>query len=163
MAEKLVEDIMNRNVITITKEKSILDLARLLIKNKISGVPVVDSDNTLRGIVSEADIVNFVKKDEMFFPMLVFPIYNYTYVNPDIYMEGIEKNKKALSEIKVEEIMHTWVKKVKKDDKENRVASIMTNNNVNRVPVVDDENKVIGIITRSDLVRSMVENDFKDQ
>jgi CBS domain-containing protein len=162
MAEKLAEDIMNQKVITITKEKSILDLAKLLIKNKISGVPVVDSDNRLRGIVSENDIVNFVKKDEMFFPMLVFPIYNYTYVNPDIYRKGIERNKKALSKIKVEEIMHTWVKKAKRNDTENRVASIMTDNNVNRVPVVDDENKVIGIIARSDLVKSMVENDFED-
>ena len=161
MTEKLAEGIMNKKVITITGDRSILYLAELLIKNNISGVPVVDEKNILKGIVSETDLVDFVKKDETFFPMMTFPIYSYTLVDPDIFVQSFEKNKEALSETKVEEIMHTWVRKAKKDAPEREIATIMIENKVNRVPIVDDDNKVIGIITRSDLVRSMIEGDLK--
>jgi len=76
--------------------------------------------------------------------------------DPDIYLKGYEKNKEALSNTKVEEIMHTWVKKAKKDTLESEIAAIMGDNKVNRVPIVDVENKVIGIIARSDLIKSMI-------
>lgn len=161
MTEKIAEEIMKKKVITITGDKSILDLAELLIKNNISGVPVVGEKNTLKGIVSETDIVDFVKEGETFFPMMTFPIYSYASVNPDIFIQSFEKNKEAFSKTKVEEIMHTWVRKAKKDTPEKEIATIMSENKVNRVPIVDDDNKVIGIIARSDLVKSMIERDLK--
>lgn len=156
MAERTAEEIMKREVITITRDKSILELAELFMKNKISGIPVVDKENILQGIVSESDIINFVKKDYTFLPILVYPIYSYSYFDPDLYAKSYEKNKEALSNTKVEEIMHTWVKKAKKETTENEIAAIIGENKVNRVPIVDDDNKVIGIITRSDLIKSMM-------
>jgi len=159
MTERLAHEIMEDDVITITKDKSIKELAQLLTDNDISGVPVVDGQNILQGIVSETDIVDFMKKDQVFFPILVYPIYNYAYVNPELYTEGYEKNKEALSNTKVEDIMHTWVRKAKKDTPESEIANIMIENGVNRVPIVDGDNKVIGIIARSDLVRSMLKKD----
>jgi CBS domain-containing protein len=161
MAEKLAEEIMNKKVITITEYKSILYLAKLLLKNNISGVPVVDKKGVLKGIVSETDIVDFTKKDEIFLPMVEFPIYNYAFVDPNIFVERFEKNKEALSKTKVKEIMHTWVRKAKKDVTEKEIAAIMIGNKVNRVPIVDDDNKVIGIITRSDIVKSVVGRDIR--
>jgi CBS domain-containing protein len=157
MAERLANEIMNKDVITISRDKTIKELAQLLTENDISGVPVVDQENVLQGIVSETDIVNFIKKDQTFFPMLVYPVYNYAYVDPELYTRGYEKNKQALSETKVEEIMHTWVRKAKRDTPESEIANIMNENKVNRVPIIDEENKVIGIITRSDIVRSMID------
>lgn len=156
MAERLAHEIMNKDVITITKGKSIKDLAQLLADNKISGVPVVDEHNVLQGIVSETDIVSFMKNNPIFFPMLIYPIYNYSYVNPDLYTEGYEKNKAVLSNTKVEEIMHTWVRKASEITPENEIANIMIENKVNRVPIVDDDNKVIGIVTRRELIESMI-------
>jgi CBS domain-containing protein len=156
VAERTAEEIMKREVITITKDRSILELAELFMKNKISGVPVVDKENILQGIVSESDIVNFVKKDNTFLPIMVYPVYGYSYFDFDLYVKGYEKNKEALSGTKVEEIMHTWVKKAKKETLESVIAEIMGGNKVNRVPIVDDENKVIGIIARSDLIQSMI-------
>ena len=156
MAEKMAKEIMNKKVITITEDKNLLELAELLIKNKISGVPVVDKKNILKGIVSETDLLDFIKKDETFFPIMMFPNYYLAYVNPDLYLESYEKNKDTLSKTTVETIMKTWVKKAKEDTLESEVADIMIRNKVNRIPIVDDDNKVTGIITRSDLVESMV-------
>jgi CBS domain-containing protein len=148
MALRTAEEIMNKNVITINRDRNIMELAKLFIKNKISGVPVVDKENTLLGIVSETDIVNFLKKDNI--------SYKYVYIPLDLYEEANLENKEALSNTKVEEIMHTWVKKAKKETTENEIAAIIGENKVNRVPIVDDDNKVIGIITRSDLIKSMM-------
>ena len=148
MALRTAEEIMNKNVITINRDRNIMELAKLFIKNKISGVPVVDKENTLLGIVSETDIVNFLKKDNI--------SYKYVYIPLDLYEEANLENKEALSNTKVEEIMHTWVKKAKKETTENEIATIIGENKVNRVPIVDDDNKVIGIITRSDLIKSMM-------
>ena len=108
MALRTAGEIMNNNVITINGERSILELAELFIKNKISGVPVVDNENILQGIVSETDIVNFIKKDNI--------SYTYSYMPIDLYAKAYEENKEALSNTKVEKIMHTWVKKAKKEN-----------------------------------------------
>jgi CBS domain-containing protein len=156
MIDKTAGEIMNKKVITITKDKTIMELAKLFIENNISGVPVVDKDNILQGIVSVTDIVNFLKKDNAFLNMLIYPVYNYGYLNPDLYAKGYEKNKEALSKAKVEEIMHTWVKKAKMESLESEIAAIISENKVNRVPIVDDDNKVVGIIARSDLIKSMI-------
>jgi CBS domain-containing protein len=60
MNGKTAEDIMNKKVITITKDKSVLYLEELLIKNKISGVPVVDDDNKVIGIITRNDFIRSI-------------------------------------------------------------------------------------------------------
>ncbi len=158
MTERTAEEIMNRKVITITRGRSIMDLVEIFTNNSISGVPVVDKENTLQGIVSETDIINFVKRDNTFLPMLMYPAYNFAYLDPGLYAKSYEKNKEELLKTKVEEIMHTWVRKAKKETLESEIAAIMSENRVNRVPIVDDANKVIGIIARNDLIKSMIKN-----
>lgn len=54
----LAKQIMTRDVITASPELSIKELAMLLIKNQISGVPVADKDGKIIGLVSEADIIS---------------------------------------------------------------------------------------------------------
>ena len=53
----LAKDIMTRNVITASPALSVKELAQLLIKNQISGVPVADEHGKIVGLVSEADII----------------------------------------------------------------------------------------------------------
>lgn len=160
MAERKAEEIMNKKVITITKDKSIMELSELFLKNEISGVPVVDKENKLEAIVSESDIISFIRDHRVFLPMWVSSIYDYAYLEPDLYAKGYEENKEALANTKVEKIMHSWVKKAKKETLESEIANIMDENRINRVPIVDNKNKVIGIITRSDLIRSMIKKDI---
>ena len=55
--ERLVKDIMVKKVITIQKDASVEELSELLLKNRISGVPVIDSDGKLVGIATEGDLI----------------------------------------------------------------------------------------------------------
>ena len=51
-------DVMTTEVITVTPETPVRDIAALLREKRISGVPVVSSDNTVVGIVSEGDLIS---------------------------------------------------------------------------------------------------------
>jgi CBS domain-containing protein len=55
--ETLVGEIMTRNVITAQASTSVTDVVRLLSKHRITGLPVVDNNNHLIGVVSESDII----------------------------------------------------------------------------------------------------------
>ncbi|RYD01894.1 hypothetical protein N752_27605 [Desulforamulus aquiferis] len=52
------KDIMKANVITVDKETTISEIAKILTENKISGVPVVDGEGRIAGIVSEGDLLH---------------------------------------------------------------------------------------------------------
>jgi CBS-domain-containing membrane protein len=56
------KDIMNRNVVTVTKDTSVEELGRLFIEKNISGAPVLDEENNIFGIVTENDLINQNKR-----------------------------------------------------------------------------------------------------
>ena len=56
--EKLIKDIMNKKIIKVKKGTLINDVVNILIKNKISGVPIIDKKDKLIGVVSEKSLFN---------------------------------------------------------------------------------------------------------
>ena len=59
------KDIMSTNVISVKKDDSIFDAIKLLVEKNISGLPVVDDDMNLTGILSEKDVVDLFYEHEM--------------------------------------------------------------------------------------------------
>ncbi len=55
-----VKEMMTKDVITVTKETPIFDAARLLVEKKITGIPVVDQEKNLIGILSEFDVLRLL-------------------------------------------------------------------------------------------------------
>ena len=53
----LVKDIMQRKVITVSPETSILDVYRIMVNNKVSSVPVVDREKVFLGLIHEMDLL----------------------------------------------------------------------------------------------------------
>jgi CBS domain-containing protein len=152
MKELIAKDIMTKKVITIGKNATLLELVRLLIKNKISGVPVIDEKNDLVGVVTENDII--VKKSSLPFPL------SFSFAFLDKY-ESYTKSTKEFLDTKVEEVMSVDIKTVREDMTVSKVVNIMLNNNINRLPVLDNDNKLIGIITRADVMKSMIKEGKK--
>ena len=152
--ELLAKDIMTKRVITIGRDASIGELSELLVGNKISGVPVIDENGKLVGIVTEADII--VKDADLHFPRY------FKLLDGIIYLESLKKFKKNLKKylgVKVEDIMTDKVKVVKEDTQVSEIANIMMGSNINRVPVTDEKGGLVGIITRRDIVKSMIKKD----
>ena len=154
MAELLAKDIMTKKVITVSKDTTLAELAKLLVKNKISGVPVVDGEKRLAGIVSEADII--VKKSSLPFPL------SFSFAFLDKY-ESYTKSTKDFLDIRVEEIMSADVKTAREDMTVSKVVNIMINNNINRLPVLNSDSRLVGIITRADIMKSMIRESKRKQ
>lgn len=152
MAELLAKDIMTKKVITISKDATLAELAKLLIKNKISGVPIVDKREELVGIVTEADLI--IKESNLPFPL------SFSFAFLESY-ESYTKSTKEYLETRVEEVMSTNVKTAREDMPISKVVNIMINNNVNRLPVLNNDGKLTGIITRADIIKTIIKKSEK--
>lgn len=150
MNEKKAKDIMTTDVIVAKKGDTISKVANILISGKIGGLPVVDDDNRVVGIISETDIIKKEKK-----------VHSTPFIN---VLEGIiflddfnkmEQDLKRIAAYRVEDLMSKNIVKVYEDDAFDIVANIMISKSINRVPVVDEDNKLKGIICRYDIIKAM--------
>lgn len=149
--ERLVKDIMVKEVITIQKDASVEELSELLIKNKISGVPVIDSNGKLVGIATEGDLI--IKDSDLHFPRY------FKLLDSIIYLESLNKFKNNLKKFlgtKVGDVMTAEIKTVKEETPISEAANIMIKYNINRVPVLNSKDELVGIVTRADIVGAMI-------
>jgi CBS domain-containing protein len=149
--ELTVGEIMQTDVITVGPDTTVRELASILAEKKISGVPVVDDDHEVVGMVSEADII--VQDAELHFPYYV-PL-----LDSVIYLQSFNKFEDRLRKMfgsKVKEIMSTEVMTIAPDASVRDAATLMADREINRLPVVA-EGKLVGIVTRHDIVRAIAD------
>jgi len=143
------QDIMQREVITVKGDTSVEEIALILTKNRISGLPVVDDNGKLTGIVTEGDLLR--KELSPRLPDFI------NILGAIIYYNGVKRYNedfKKLAAKKASEMMTTNVIAVAKEAEIQEVAKLMVKHNIKRIPVVED-GKVIGIISRSDIIRTL--------
>jgi len=143
-----VDDVMTTDVATVTPGASLKDVARILVERDISGVPVMDADGDVLGVVSEADLL---AKERAEPPTRGGPLA--WLVDP---IEVIERRK--LGARLAGEVMTSPAVTIAPYRNLATAAGIMLDNRVNRLPVVSD-GKLVGIVTRADLVRAFARSD----
>ncbi len=143
------KDIMTREVVTVRKGTSVDEVLRIMACSGISGLPVVDVDGNLEGIITESDILLKGQLAPSAEDNYKIPIGFYS-TDP----EGMgEAYRKAQAQV-VEEAMTRRVLTFAEDSLVVDIARAMVENAINRVPVVDGR-KVVGIISRKDVVRAL--------
>ncbi|MBS3886381.1 MAG: CBS domain-containing protein [Dethiobacter sp.] len=147
----LAREVMTRDVVTVTLAASVTEVARLLVEHKVSGLPVVDEEHRVVGMITEGDLIYQDKKVHMpaFLEILGGVIY---LENPQRIVNDLKK----MTATKVAEVMTSKVYTVKEDASMEDIATIMVERQVNRLPVVDQNGKLVGIISRQDLVKAMI-------
>ena len=143
-----VDDVMTTDVATVTPGASLKAVARILVERGISGVPVVDADGDVLGVVSEADLL---AKERAEPPTRGGPLA--WLVDP---IEVIERRK--LGARLAGEVMTSPAVTIAPYRNLATAAGIMLDNRVNRLPVVSD-GRLVGIVTRADLVRAFARSD----
>lgn len=123
-------DIMTIRVTATTENSTCIDLARKILSGFFSGLPVVDNEGQVVGIVSEIDLLELINND-----------------------------RNALYTTITKDVMHSPAICVNEDDEVESVIEVLMENKFVRVPVVRD-GKLVGIISRSDILRSFVHDDF---
>ncbi len=120
-----VVDLMTTDVITVSSETGIRDAARLMFRNRVSGLPVTGSDGTLAGIITEADFLRLEVERQ----------------------EGAGEIGETVGDI-----MSSGVVTIGPDTEIYDAAKLMTFPDIKRLPVVDDDSRLLGIISRADIV-----------
>jgi CBS domain-containing protein len=153
--ERRAKDIMTRDVITVTKDQTVNQVIEILMDKNISGLPVVDENGNVIGIVTEGDLIYRSKKLEI-------PRY-FTILDSYIFLDNTKKMEEQIRKMvgyRVEDIMTKNVVVVDSEETVEEIATIMTKKNVNRVPVIKD-GMLVGIVTRRDIIRAYA-SDLKE-
>ena len=138
--------IMTRSVVTVTPETTIVDAANLMLQRHVSGLPVVDTNGKLVGIVSEGD---FIRRSEIG-----------TGRKRGRWLRFILGPGKSASDFvhehgrKVSEVMTKSPLTIAGDTELADIVEMMERNNVKRLPVVEGD-KVVGIVSRANLLQAV--------
>ena len=144
-----VSDIMTRTVISAAPDSSVLDLAALLVDNRISAVLVINC-GTLVGIVSEADLLHRYEIGTDRDPS-ARPWWRRLFSSDEAPWNYVESHA-----MKVRDIMTTPVVSVAEDTSVADLAELFESRHLRRVPVLKS-GAVVGIVSRADVVRALVE------
>jgi CBS domain-containing protein len=142
----LAKDVMTSSIVSVTPETTVSEIAKLLIDRGISGVPVLEADGSLAGVVSEGDLIR----------------------RAEIGTEGRRswwldlltgESEKARDYVKshgrhARDIMTKDVVTVAETTPLSDIATLLEERRIKRVPVVRD-GKVVGIVSRSNLLQGL--------
>jgi CBS domain-containing protein len=144
-----VSEIMRKNVITCKEDTPVKEVAKLLIENNLTGIPVVKGKEIV-GIVTEADLI--MQRAKLHMPSYI------QLLNSFLYLEDpgeVEEELKKILATKASELMTTVVVTVDPDYSVEDVASLIEEEHINPVPVVRDET-LLGIVSRADIVKLLI-------
>ena len=142
-----VSDVMTRQVVSIHPDDTILKAARIMLQNRISGLPVVDAQGGLVGMVTEGDFLRRAEID--------------TDRRRPKWLQFVLGPGKVAGEFtqaygrKVEEVMTNDPVTVSEDVSLATVVETMERYRIKRVPVLRD-GKIVGIVSRANLMRALV-------
>lgn len=142
-----VKDIMSTEVVTVGPETSLKAVARLLVEHGISGVPVVDGDGAVLGVVSEGDLL-FKERG---------PVGRTGILSWLLDEHGVEGRAK-LDAVTAGDAMTAPAVEIAPWQAVTAAATLMIERGVNRLPVIY-KGRLAGIVTRADLVRAFARAD----
>ena len=128
-----VSEIMNRKVVSVAPQDRVCDVIDLFLEKNITGAPVIEHDKVV-GMISRKDILPLI-------------------ATFDLECSSLEQIRQTCSNYVVDQ-MQNKVIAVQLIEAVEKCALIMTDNKINRLPVVDD-GKLVGIVTRGDIVKAL--------
>jgi CBS domain-containing protein len=142
---KRVREFMVRDLTAVSPDATLREVAKILARRRLAGLPVVDEKQRLVGFISEADIIHSIvpshgQKEQMF-------LRNFA---------ELTRKMSQVGERKVRDYMTQNVETVREDDDIYALADLMLGNNYKSLPVVR-EGRLVGIVSRAEVARAMME------
>jgi CBS domain-containing protein len=151
LGERLAKDIMTGKVFYVEKGTPVHDIFRIFMENNIMGVPVVDRDKKVIGIVTERDLA--VREEDVEPPAAVNLLGSVIYLGDMEKYKG--KLKKKLGQLAAD-VMTSPALTLREDATMAEILEFMERHGVNRVPIVDNRDMLCGIVTRTDIIKEMI-------
>lgn len=145
-----VKDIMVSPVISVSEDTTLEEVAKIMIKNRIGCIPVVDDKSELLGIITENEFTSYEQK---------FPFsrhYAPKLFGKWVTKDNIDEMYIAARSIYAKDLMNTNPVTAEMDEPVFDLLNKMMDQSVDRVPVLHN-NRIVGIVTRHDLLKLIVE------
>ena len=140
---------MTTNLITVTETATLREVINLMLAKNISGIPVIDRNGKMKGIVSESDVIRLKRKLHMPDYMQLLD----TMLN-NMHPENFQADVTRALEMPITDFMTKEVVTISEDTSIAEITRLMVEHGINRIPVVHG-NKLTGIVTRKDTIRAM--------
>ncbi len=141
-------DVMTRGVVSVQPNAAVLDAIRLMLGQRISGLPVVDEAGMLVGMLTEGDLLRRSETGTVWRRPLWLEFLRGPGRQAEEYVRANGR--------RVEEVMTRDVRTVTEDTPLDEVVALMEKRHIKRLPVVR-EGRVVGVVSRSDLLRALAE------
>lgn len=148
----LAKDVMKTDIISVLPETPVKEVARLMVDNKISALPVVTKFNEIVGVISENDLISKIVKPHE--PGLMTYLFHAALASSNEVLDY----RKALARWNAktaEDAMTSPAICVKPDDTIETVGQVMLDDKVKRV-FVAEEGHLLGVISRSVFVELLL-------
>jgi CBS domain-containing protein len=149
MADLKAIDVMTTDVHAVRPDTPLEEIARLLEAHHISGVPVIDDERRVLGVVSEADLIDEHKREARI-PRVA--LYGVLPVPDDVLVEAARHG----MALPARDLMTRKVATATEGTTVHELADLMARHKVNRIPIVRD-GRLVGIVCRADLVRALAQ------
>jgi CBS domain-containing protein len=139
-------DIMSTKVVTVSPSTSVRDIAGLMVEKHVSGLPVLNDNGTLVGVVSEGDLLRR--------PEIGTQKHRRRWVS---FFSGVDSQAREFTKshaLRAGDVMTKQVIHVSEETPLGDVVGLMEKHNIKRLPVLSD-GKLVGIVSRADLLRAL--------
>lgn len=134
-------DVMTTGAATVRPDATLVEAARLMVEHQISGLPVVDAQDKLVGVITEKDFLRSASgQDSLVIELLT---------------GGGRTAAEALSSRRVADLMTREPVTIGVDTPVQEIVALMTRHDIRRLPVVT-EGKVVGIVSRANLLLALL-------
>lgn len=147
---------MTKSVISVYPEISLVEAAKVIVSHNFDGLPVIDHDNNLIGIITTYDLISKGS-------LLHLPTFQIILKNVDILKKDLSELKedlnfkedlKTVASLTVKDIMNSEPLTVSPDTTlEKAIMIFRDHHRVNPIPVINDHNKVVGVLSRFDVLK----------
>ena len=142
-----VKDIMTKDVHTVTPDTTAEDAANLMVKHNIGGLPVLERDGKIVGIITESDFLG--KRVDV--PRAITSLHEL--LGQWVHHTSLEEILDHAKGLPVADVMSTDLRLVHPDTSLTALVKKMVDGDLNRV-LVCDQNKLVGIVARRDIMRA---------
>ncbi|WP_291321787.1 CBS domain-containing protein [Desulfonatronospira sp.] len=150
------QDLMTKDPLRVRPDTEIAEAIHLLLEKKINGIPVVDDEDNLVGIICQSDLVAMQKKIPL--PSM-FTILDS--IVPLSSTAKLDREIKKIAAIRVEDAMTPEPLSVEIDTPLEELAQIMVDKKYHTLPVAQN-GKLVGVVGKADVLKTLVSDQGSD-